>query len=160
MNKKYSLAVLFAVFFLLNALSPCVAQSRVNSKSQQVTRFNWSGSYIAETYAGRTYGGTGVGYEILIKLVRSSKSKDAYYGTLTIDGYQTAVSASITAYAEGKNLIVYYNRDNDSYPSLDFRNGDVVAEVTYTKDKRLRAEWFGDIRDYYANDETNLKKKK
>lgn len=149
------------VILLLSLLSivGTSAQTRINPRAQQVTRFNWSGTYIAETYEGRTYGGTGVGYEILVKLTQSSKSKGAYYGSLTIDGYQTGVSASITAYADGRHLAIYYKKDNDSFPSLDFRSGDIVAEFTYTKDRRLRAQWFGDIRDYYVNDETILKKK-
>lgn len=152
--------ILVTFVMILIGMVTVSAQQRINPRAQQVTRFNWTGTYLAETYEGRTYNGTGVVYEIEIRLKQSSKSKDAYYGTLTIDGYQTGISASITAYADGRHLTIYYNRDNDSFPSLNFRNGDIVSEFTYSKDRRLRAQWFGDIRDYYVNGETTLKKKK
>lgn len=151
---------LSTLLLLLFSVITIYAQQRITPKPQQVTRFDWAGTYIAETYEGRTYGGTGVGYEIVVKLTQSSKGKDAYYGTLTIDGYQTGVSASVTAYADGRHVAVYYNTDKDSFPALEYRKGDIVAEFTYTKDRRLYAEWFGDIRDSYVNDETTFRKKK
>lgn len=165
MTKKESegyLSIILIFFFLvIYSMSPCVAQSNVNYKSQQVTHINWTGMYVAETYEGRSYGDTGICYEIEVRLIRhnNDKYKDEYYGTLSIEGYQTNVHTGITGHADGRHVRVYFDDDRGSFPELYYKNGDIVAEFTYTKDKRLLVQWFGDVRDF-VNKKTIFRKKK
>lgn len=150
------------IFLFLLSVVTIYAQPRVNPKPQQVTQFNWTGMYVAETYEGRTYGGTGICYEIEIRLIRVSndKYKDDYYGTITIEGYQTRVYAGVKGRADGRHVTVYFDDDRGSFPELGYKKGNVVAEFTYTKDKRLLVQWYGDVRDSFVNKKTTFKKKK
>lgn len=150
------------IFLFLVSVITTSAQKRINPKPQQVMRFNWTGMYVAETYAGRTYGGTGICYEIEIRLIRinDDKYKDDYYGTLSIEGYQTGVNAGITAHADGRHVTVYFDEDRESFPELEYKKGQIIAEFTYTKDRQLLVQWFGDVRDSFVNEETTFRKKK
>lgn len=152
--------ITFIILFLYSPLATA-AQPRVNPQSQQTTRINWTGMYVAETYAGRTYGGTGISYEIEIRLIRlnNDKYKDEYYGTLKVEGYQTNVHTGITGHADGRHVKVYFDDDRGAFPDLGYKYGDIVAEITYTKDKRLLVQWFGDVREF-VNKKTTFRKKK
>lgn len=154
--------VFAVVLLLILSLVTVRAQQRINPRPQSVVQFNWAGTYTAETYAGRTYSGLGIVFETEIKLTQSKKSKDDYYGSLTVEGYQTYKTANIVAEANGRHITVYFikEKEESNLNSFEYHKYDIVAEFTYTKDRGLKAEWFGEIRDDFINDETTFKKKK
>lgn len=74
-SEGYVSIMLTIVLLLICSMSPCVAQSRVNSDTKQVARIDWTGMYVAETYEGRSYGDTGICYEIEVRLIRHNNDK-------------------------------------------------------------------------------------
>ena len=96
----------------------------------------WTGSYIASHCAGKTAGGTGICFNISFEIDRDG----TYYGTMSIDGWQTMVRANVYAEAEGNKLTIYYDSPQDDNMGFNVTKGTKIVTITRGK-KRLIATW-------------------
>ena len=70
---------------------------QVSAQKVRAQKVSWTGAYMAEHCAGKTAGGTSICYNTELVLEKGSDGR--YHGTMSIDGWQTMVRATVYAIA-------------------------------------------------------------
>ena len=158
MQKPDTLTVLNSdtIFAISNSLedstNTVIEERKEDNEEKTFYKQNWTGTYSASSYMGRTYGGTGIVYGIDIVL---KKDGENYSGTIEINGYQCYTKYNITANSPIKNhLTIYVDSHNDGMENL-FDNGDTLCELIYSSDGLLTADWFRAM-EGFVNEETKI----
>ena len=127
------------------------------SISTKENQLDWSGIYSASTYAGSTFGGTGITYTIKITLTRSSPEASDYFGNIVIDGYQTYEHGTVHATSIGSHLKIWYSQTDENSMG-GFENGVALVEFIYNKSSNLmECQWFLALTEVeLVNDETKF----
>lgn len=129
---------------------------RIQPKQQESVSYDWSGLYKAETDAGSTYGGTPILYNINLQ-IRSQGNND-YTGTISIDGYQTDCTYSVTGYANQNVLrIICGNQIGDGIGG-GLEANEPIATIYYNNDGTLTVQWHQEMQEYYVNENTTFEK--
>ena len=116
----------------------------------------WDGTYVAEYCAGDTYGGTSICFTTTIELW-SMNDTENYSGTITVEGWQTAWSASVEGTAFDDNSIkIWISSEPEGLGGLS--TSDNVARFYYNSNSNTySANWFGPMQEcQYVEAETGI----
>ena len=97
---------------------------------------SWSGTYVYEENGGRTAGGTAI---LVTHTLTLSKTRGAWTGLLSSDGYQTFIRARCVGRAEGNRFDVIFKSSSEG-AAFGAKRGDRLFSLL-RRGRRLHTQW-------------------
>ncbi len=117
---------------------------QVSAQKVRAQKVSWTGAYMAEHCAGKTAGGTSICYNTELVLEKGSDGR--YHGTMSIDGWQTMVRATVYAIDNGKSLAVFYQSPQEDNMGFTVEEGTLLLRMQ-KKQKRIVTIWGEDMKE-------------
>lgn len=112
-----------------------------NSENSDIQEeITWEGSYEASTFAGRTYGGTGICFELFISI---EKNGTDYRGIYEVSGYQTYDKKEIKGLVSDEPEVLNILIDEESQSEYnDLKKNTKLCSIFFDKrSKSFTVKW-------------------